>query len=267
MHVFHPPQMTNGIPPENFFLIADSANTTIAEGFLVPTYQPYLFPERPVSILLGVNAKGPGRDMLLGALLARSYQLRLQAAQQKARVFAQVNAQDAPMMSFYLDSGFLADDALDVVEIHMPNAKPNAPMGYNLSFSPLSTPAEQQTFLYRMNTYRLNALQPALLQRYMGMPHFIALSMTRGNEIVGEILFTGEGGAARLLGLYIMPNYRRLGLAKALIASGMKYLSDQGVSRFEGDIIRRNIAQCRLGQSCNATFVRTAYFYPGINYD
>ena len=267
MHVFHPPQATNGIPPENFFLVADSANITVAEGFLIHTYHPYLFHDRPINMYLNLNSKGPGRDMLLGALLARAYQLRMQTPQMKARVFTQVSAQDAPMMSFYMDSGFSADDALDVVELHAPNAKPNAPMGYDMGHVPLSTPAEQQTFLYRMNTYRLDVIQPALLQRYMSMPHFVALYMSRGREITGEIILTGEGGAAKLVGLYVMPNYRQMGLGKALIASGMRYLSEQGVTRFEGDIIRRNVAQCRLGQSCRATFIRTACFYPGINYE
>jgi GNAT superfamily N-acetyltransferase len=266
MRVFHPPQVTNGIPPENFFLIADSANVPVAEGFLIHTYHPYLFAERPINMFLSLRSKGPGQDMLLGALLARAHQLRSQTAQMKARVFAQVSAQDAPMMSFYLDSGFLADDALDVVEIHPPNAKPNAPMGYDMGHIPLSTPMEQQMLLYRMNTYRLDVLQQDLLLRYMSMPHFVALYMSRGREIVGEILLTGEGGAAKLIGLYVMPHYRRLGLGKSLVAAGMHYLSEQGVTHFEADIIRRNVAQCRLGQSCSATFIRTACFYPGINY-
>ena len=47
MHVFHPPQSVNGLPPENTFYVADSANMTVADGFLIPTYHPYLFPDRP----------------------------------------------------------------------------------------------------------------------------------------------------------------------------------------------------------------------------
>ncbi len=60
MRVFHPPQVTNGIPPENFFLIADSANVTVAEGFLIHTYHPYLFAERPINMYLSLRSKGPG---------------------------------------------------------------------------------------------------------------------------------------------------------------------------------------------------------------
>lgn len=267
MHVFHPPQTANGIPPENVFLIADSANMTVAEGFLVHTYHPYLFPERPINMFISVHSKGPGRDMLLGALLARAHQLRTQTPGLKARVFAQVSLRDAPMMSFYLDGGFQADDALDVVQLKMPNAKPSAPMGYDMGQIPLRNPIEQQAFLMRMNTYRMDVLQPPILQRYMAMPHFFALYIARGNEIAGEIIFTGDGSDAKIVGLYVMPKYRRLGLAKSMIAAGMKYLGEAGVRNVEADVIRRNIPQCALAKSCDATFKETAYFYPGLNYD
>ena len=267
MRVTHPAQAVNGIPPENVFLVSDSANMPVAEGFIVATYQPYLFPERPLNIYMNTKSKGPGRDMLLGALLARAQQLRLQTPHLHSRVFAQVAAQDMAMMSFYLDCGFLLDDALDVVEIFLPNAKPSAPMGYHMAAVPLSTDAERAAFLYRMNSYRMDIIQPQLLARYMSMQHFTALYISRGTDIVGEMILMGEGGAAKLIGLYVAPNYRRIGIAKCLIAAGMQQFAGRGVQHFESDIIRRSVEQGRLGQSCKAKFLRTACFFPGINYD
>ena len=171
------------------------------------------------------------------------------------------------MMAFYLESGFDATDALDVISLGVHNARPSAPMGYDMGFVPLNTPQEIQAFLMRMNAYRLDAWQPALLQRYMSLPHFFALYLCRGQDVVGEIAFTGEGQAAKLIGLYVSPNYRRLGMAKCLIAAGMKTLSERGVNHVECDVIRRNEMQRLLARSCSATFVRTACYYPGINYD
>lgn len=267
MHVFHPPQSVNGLPPENTFYVADSANMTVADGFLIPTYHPYLFPDRPINLFMSIRSKGPGRDMLMGALLARAQQLREQTPQWPARLFAQVSPQDTPMMAFYMESGFDANDALDVVALGVPNARPAAPMGYDMGYVPMSDPAEMQAFLMRMNTYRLDAWSTAMLQRYMSFPHFMALYMSRGPEVVGEIAFTGDGQAAKLIGLYVTPNYRRLGLAKSLIAAGMKILAEKGVNHVEADVIRRNEQQRLLAASCGATFVRTACYYPGMNYD
>jgi len=267
MHIIQPPQAVNGIPPENFFLVMDSANMPIANGFIDPSYRPSLFPERPICLYTSLRSNGPGLDLLLGAILARAYQLRKQYPQYKARLFAQVNALDAPMMSFYMDSGFQDIDQLDIVDINPPNAKPTAPMGFDMSFVPLSTPAELRAFLLRMNAHRLVALQYELMTRFMSLPHFVALYIARGQDIAGEIILTGEGEAASLIGLYVMPSYRRKGIGKSLIAAGMKYLSDHGVTRFQSDVIRHNAAQYGLAQICNATYVRTACFFPGINYD
>ncbi|MBE5800813.1 MAG: GNAT family N-acetyltransferase [Clostridiales bacterium] len=267
MRIFHPPQSVNGMLPENVFYIADSANQTVAEGFIIPTYHPYLFPEQPVNLYISIRSQGPGRDMLLGALLARVRQLHEQTANMPARVFAQVSPQDTSMMGFYLESGFDANDMLDVLQLGVPNARPAAPMGYELQYVPFRNQGEVTGFMNRMNTYRLNVLQPAVLQRYMSMPHFFALCMLRNGELVGEIAFTGEGQAAKLIGMYVVPSYRRMGLAKCMVAAGMKQLCEMGVTYVEADVIRRNVAQRMLARSCGATFVRTACFYPGLNYD
>ena len=56
-------------------------------------------------------------------------------------------------------------------------------------------------------------------------------------------------------------------MAKTLIAAGMKALSERGVNHVESDVIRRNDLQRMLSRSCNATFMRTVCYYPGINYD
>ena len=268
MTIFHPSQPMNGIPPENYFLVADSANITVAEGFLIQMFHPNLFPERPLNMFISIRSKGAaGQDMLLGALLAHAYQLHQKAQGMKTRVFSQVDVQDMSMLSFYTEGGFQPDDALDSYKLSAPNAKPNAPMGYSMGAVSLQTPQEQHAFLSRINSHRLDVLQFPLFQQYMTTPHFLALYFARGHDIVGEILFAGHGGMAKLISLYIVPNFRRIGLAKSMIAAGMRILEEQGVTHVEGDIIRRNVFHNMLKKSCDAAFLRTLHFYPGVNFD
>lgn len=266
MQVFHPPQSVNGLPPENVFYVADSANTTVAEGFLVHTFYPYLFPERPINMFISIRSQGPGRDMLLGALLARGQQLWAQTPQYPARLFAQVDPRDATLMAFYQESGFEADDRIDIVQLGMPNARPAAPMGYEMGYVPLSTTADAQALCQRMNAYRLDVWSLPALQAYMRYPHFLALYMNRGSELVGEIVFTGGGQAAKLLGLYVLPKYRKLGLGKALVASGMKLLQERGVTQVQSDVMLRNVPQGMLARSCHAVNIGTACLCPGVNF-
>ncbi|MFR5854132.1 MAG: hypothetical protein ACLUE8_07295 [Lachnospiraceae bacterium] len=65
----------------------------------------------------------------------------------------------------------------------------------------------------RMNAHRLMRWRRpgALVSAYMSPPHFFALSLPGTG--CGEIAFTGEGQAAKLIGLHVSPNYRRLGMA------------------------------------------------------
>lgn len=267
MRVYHPAQAYQGIPPENMFFVADESNQTIGQGYLIQTYQPYLFPERPVNLFLQMTGLESGRDVLLGALIARSYQLREQTMYLKSRLYTEVPAQDERKLLFFLDAGFKKDDQEDIVTLGAPMARPTAPMGFEMGEVPLDTPLEQSAFLARMNTYRISVLTAETLARYQAMPNFLALYLSRGPEIVGEILFSGTGANASLLGLYIMPSQRRRGLSKSLIAAGLKNLSERGVNHVDAAVMRRNVAQYQLARSCRSTFIRTSFYYPGINID
>lgn len=266
MNVFHPAQAINGIPPENVFYVSDSANQTVAQGYLIQTYHPYLFPERPINLFMNMQTQGPGRDMLMGALLARAVQLRESTPQYKARLYTQVNPQDAEMLRFYTENGFSNNDALDIVQIGVPNARQSC-MGYDIGFLPLSNLNEMNAFLMRMNTYRLNSWTPEMLSRYRACPHFMVLYVSYGRNIIAEAAFTGEGSRGKLLGLYVVPEHRQKGFAKMLISYGMGKLSERGVTYVEADVIRRNVMQTSLARSCGAILRRTACIYPGINYD
>ena len=267
MQVFHPSQAPNGLSPENYFLVADAAGQVAGEGYLIPTYHPYLFPDRPVNIFMNLRTSGHGQDMLMGALLARAQQIREQYPQHPARLFTQLSPQNTTLQAFYAENGFDESDGLDVVRLNMPDARAAAPMGYDMGFVPLTNTAEFSGFLSRMNSYRLNAWNAQLLKKYMSYPHFFALYLSRGGVIAGEAAFTGEGRAAKLIGLYVDPRFRQKGLAKCLIATGIKDLTAKGVVAVDADCIRRNELQCALAASCQATFVRTACLYPGLNYD
>ena len=267
MFVFHPQQPVNGVSPENCFYVADSTGQVLAEGLLFPNQYPLLFPDRPLNFFLSIRSHGVGDDMLLGALLARAQLIRDLNPGVRCRVFAQVDPQDMAQLALYMENGFDNTDALDVVQVGMPAARPNAPMGYDMGPVPFSSPAEKMAFLSRMNQYRMDAWTPEMLDKYMSYPHFFALYISRGTELVGEIAFTGDGQMAKLLGLYIHPNFQHLGLAQILIAAGLKILGEKGVNHVEADVIRRSEKQRKLAAACNCSFLRTACFYPGINLD
>lgn len=267
VQIYHPAQSVKGIAPENVFYVADSSGQPKGEAWILPSYHPNLFPERPLNIYMNINAADGWRDMLMGAILGRAQQIKDSNPDKKARLFSQVKPSEGALMNFYLENGFDQSDMLDVVRLGMPDMRAVAPMGYQITDTPINNSSEFHGLLGRINTYRLNAWSPQYMQNLMSFPHFFSISLIQGATIVGEAIFTGKDQSAKLMSIYIAPPYRRKGLAKCLIAYGMNRLYQNGVTAIDGDVIRRNSLQTRLAAACNATYVKTTCIYPGINYD
>ena len=267
MHIYHPQQNPYGLPSENVFCVADQNEKIVGDGFLIHTYHPYLFPERPTTIYLKIPESANGKDMLLGALLGRAQQIREENPEFVARVFTQLQPQERKLYDFFIESGFDKADALDTLEIYLPKVSFNLPNGYFIDKIPFTSPEDGMRFVQRMNAYRLDAFSMERLQRIMNSPNFCALYINQGGRIVGEIIFAGNGKVAKIEGLYVDINYRNYGLAKLLIATGMKTLMERGVTNFEGDIIRRSVLQCKLAASCGGKYLRTLCLFPGIDYN
>ena len=267
MHIFNPTESMNGVPCENMFCVADDSNITVANGYILQLYKQYIFPTCPVQFYLYMHAQNMGRDMLLGALIARASILREKHSNYPSRIFTQVNPSDASMLAFYQDAGFSLEDALDRISISVPNAKPSAPMGYTLGEVPLDTKKELDAFVNRMNLYRLGSWTPQQIMQYKSLPHFSALYISHGKDIVGEIMLAGEGDMAKVMGLYINSNYRHNGLAQNLLAAGMTRFQENGVTHFSCDVLRQNVTQCKLAQSCQAKFEETQFIYPSLRFE
>ncbi len=267
MRAIHPLESVNGLPPEDVFYAVNRANATVAEGYVVTTHHPYLFPERPLNLYLCVRFV-TGGDFILGALMGRVQQIHEQNLPVPMRVFAQATPQDAKLLDLYMGAGFDQNDGLDIVVLQMPDSPAGVVDNYRIDFTPLDHYQFEQSFLTQMNASRLLSWKMDQLRRYMHAPNFIALNMMdEYNRVIGGIAFSGQGDKATLLGLYVAPEYRQKGIAKRLIASGMQHLQKRGVTRVEAEIVRRCPQQRALAKSCHARMVRTAFLYPGINYD
>ena len=265
MRVYHPQTAYQGLPAENTFFVADDMDIQQGTGLVIPFYQPDMFPERPIHLYMQMDAPPSCQYMLFGALFARACQLKAQTPYLPARMYTQLAVNDARGIEFFLGNGFVLDDAEDLVRFSVPEGAGKLPMGCSVAHVPLRNEYEQQAFLYRMNRNRIAPADMMFLSECMQRPHFLALTIYRGEEVAGEVLLSGTGDRAMLAGLYIKTPYRRMGLGKALLQRGLALLRDEGVSQIEAVVLRRSAAQCAMARSLGAKFIRTTCFYPGIN--
>lgn len=265
MRVYHPTEPYQGLPAENVFLVSDDTGLQQGMGCIIPVYQPEVFPERPLNLYLQIDAPSAYHYVLLGALLARAYQLRSQTPNLPCRLYTQVAVHDGKGLEFFQSNGFQLDDAEDLVRMAVPANTTRLPMGCEVGAIPLRDHYEQQAMLQRMNYYRVSAMDSEFLGQCMQQPHFLALGVYRNGELIAETLLSGEGSRVFIGGLYVKSTYRRMGIAKGLLTQALAYMRNEGVTQADGLVLRRSPTQCGLAHAMGAAFIRTTCYYPGIN--
>ena len=265
MRVYHPLGAYQGLPQEDVFFVMDDMDIQQGTGYVMPFYQPDMFPQRPMHLYMQLEAPPSCQYMLFGALWARISQLRAQNPLIPTRLYTQLAVEDARSMEFFLTNGFVLDDAEDLVRFPVPEGDARTPMGLTFANIPLRNEFEQQAMLNRVNQSRIAPLDLNALGQCMQRPHFLALGIFRNDEPMGEVLLSGTGDRATLAALYIRSNYRRAGLGKALLTKALHMLRDEGVIQAEALVLRRSAAQCAMARSFGARFIRTTCFYPGVD--
>lgn len=267
MRVYHPQAPYQGNPVENVFCVADDMGNEVGIGYVMFMYQPHIFPERPINLYLQMDVQPQAQHMLLGALLAQALKVKAQMPGQRARIYTEARVDDAQRLEFLRHNGFQLDDAEDIVSLSNASLPAKLPMSLEFVAVPLNNEMEQNAFLMRMNAYRVAAITLGMLDVYARSQHFMALAVLKQGQPIAEMLLTGEGSKAYVIGLYVQPSFRRMGIAKAMAARAMEVMALEGATDFSALVLRRSPAQLALAKSFNARLIKTTAIYPGINVD
>ncbi len=266
MQITHPQAPYRGIPAEDMFFVSNDQQIQMGSGYLIPFVQRDLYPARPLNIYIEISAQHSARNMLFGALLARTEILLERYPDMKARIYAQLDTSDTDMQTFYQNCGFLMDDAEDMYYFILPyTAAGKIPMGVQYASVPLDTEQQQTAFLNRINAMRISPLTRDQLTLWRNQPGFLALGFYREGRPVSEILTSGNGVNASLIQVYTRSEFRGQGMASQLILQASSILRERGMTGMYAHIFRRNSAQVRLMQVLAAGFVRTVSFLPGAD--
>ena len=265
MHLTHPIAPYQGIAPEDCIFVTNDQMIEIGMGALTLFYQQEMYPEAPLHIYMQLDSQPAGRNLLLGALLARAEQLRAQHPQVKGRLYTQIAPENWELASFYTKSGFKMDDSEDLYHFPLPLWPAHPPVSCNYASAALRTPEEVQGFLNRMNQYRITPLDADFLGQCMQMEHFTAIGYYRGGNAVCEALLTGQGETVTLVSLYVRGDYRRQGFAKAILGAAADILRTRGVTQVSTRIFSRNQPQAALMRAAGGKKIRTLSILPGIS--
>lgn len=255
-----------GIPPQDYFVSRSRDFVPMGSGYIIPSIQEDLFPERPLQFYLHIDAQPSARCELLGALLARATQMREHFPPLKARLYANVPVNEQELLFFYKHNGFDTNDSIDEYSYQLFSAQvPQAPVGCEFASVPLVSIQEQQQFLQRLNQYRLTPITQDYLAMQMQLPYFMALGYYRGGQPVAELLVSGSRPeAAALVMVYVRPEARGRGIGKALTQSAGALLSQNGVRKMVAQVYASITPQVRLIRSLGGERNKIVAFLPSI---
>ncbi len=263
MRLSQPAAPFQGISPENVFFAADDRQVQLGMGFAVPFMQAEMYPARPLQVYVQIDAQPSARNLLLGALLGRTEQIRAAYPHLKGRIYAQLQPTDWEMLNFYSRGGFSNTDSEEEYLFPLQDLPPRAPMGCQFASVPLQTIQEQHAFITRLNAYRLTPVTHDYLILQMQQPCFMALGYYRGGQPLAEMMMTGSGPESiALVTIYVRAEYRRRGTAKSLLAAAAALVREQGAKQAVTHIYSRCEAQAGLLRSLGGTRRRTVAILP-----
>lgn len=266
MRLSHPTAPYQGIPPQDVFFVANDRYVQMGVGFVVLSMNTEMYPDRPLEIYLYIEAQPSARDLLLGALLGRAEQMRAMFPGMPGRIYTELSSGDWEMLNFYSRNGFASADAQEEYVMPMPLSPAQTPMGCQLASVPLASPQEQHAFLQRVNAYRMTPISHDFLTLQMQQPYFMALGFYRSGQPVSEMIMTGASPEnSALVMIYTKGEFRRKGIARALILSAAQLLRERETQQIVTQIYSRSAAQMGLVKAFGGTRRRIVTILPSID--
>ena len=105
MRLSHPTAPYQGIPPQDVFFVANDRYVQMGLGFVIPTMNTEMYPDKPLEIYLYIEAQPSARDLLLGALLGRAEQMRARFPGVPAGILGHSEGGAVALLAAAADSG------------------------------------------------------------------------------------------------------------------------------------------------------------------
>lgn len=263
MQVTHPQEPFMNVPPEDVFVAVNELGVQAGYGYVMYQYQPIVYPDRPVNIFFTMDCTPEAEYLIFGALVARARQLRQQNPGEAARMYTSVTPGDTRKMNFYLHNGLTIGNTEDLVRLQLPlDAGPDS---FNCAFAatPLNTVQEQSELIDRFNRNGINYITLPYLQLLRANPHFVALGLKYGPNLVGECVVSGRGdGTAELAAIYITPDHQRRDLGKKLLQRALAICAHEGVTDVRARIMSASQPQVRLMRAFGAEILDQTLLFP-----
>ena len=268
MKIVNPPYTQDGTDPSNVFYALDDFDTPMGMGYVLPQYQPDIYPDSPLNFFFQIKVDGQQDDaryMLLGAIMAKAGEYVRQSDATGARLYTQLESNDHAEQAFYTQNGFDLNDEDCWMGLEIPYGDGQIPMSMMAQPIPLQTYEEQYKLLERLWMNGIQYVNEDYLNRLQHMPHFLTLGLYRQTSLIGEVIMAGQGQDCEVVAIYMRGDQRGQGFAKALLHRAMAFMASEGVTRITARVMTRSVPQARLAAAFNGRPFKVETVFPGIN--
>ncbi|GHU74744.1 hypothetical protein AGMMS49992_17100 [Clostridia bacterium] len=266
MHIEMGHTAMSGAPRENIFVATDNNGQRIGMAAVVEFVNHQLLPDRPLNYYLLIEGFTRARDMLFGAAFTKAMILRRKRPELPARIYASCSPRDPERLMFFTEQGLVNDDAEVIVRgiLQQDGHAPKPPVGCRLAYTSLDTSEQCEKLLARINPYSATRHAQDWLAKAQQNPVFASMGILEEDEILGEVIVSGYGPEGQILMLYTQPQYRRRGVARALIAGAQTYLMQESCRSVTAQVWLRNHPAVEFFRAAGFTQTAQAVLYPGI---
>jgi ribosomal protein S18 acetylase RimI-like enzyme len=231
--------------PQNIFCAVDADGQIIGAGHIVPDQTWFVIEQedKPTDFVYKLNLDisinedlTPPENVpqdLLECLLTRAKEIRGQYPDKKIRVAHNIPSEETEEMDFYLSKGFDTQRTHLVMKRDLTEEIPDYPLSANFNIKrwEMALPAEEEQYLAaeaRSDDYGVSWSLNHLKWTKRGQ-EWDTFTVFNGDEVVGSVMTWGLGkDRSATENIFVVPEYRRLGVAKAVITESLKFLRDKG---------------------------------------
>jgi ribosomal protein S18 acetylase RimI-like enzyme len=169
---------------------------------------------------------------LIDALLARAKEIRKDYPEKRIRVINYIASDNNEQIDSYLSKGFAVYTTSLVMKRDLTEEIPEQPCSNNVKIINWKMTTEEDLKKYYNTDYKCSngAAWSINMVRWMrNAPEWVTFAAFSGDELIGSVmtwLITEDRNATE--NIFVLPQWRRKGVAKAFITEALKYLKSKG---------------------------------------
>ena len=256
-----------GTQKENIFIAQNQHGETLGVLLVYSYFDQDIEPEHPHNLqfyfhaIEGKELNEAIKDKLLENAFERAEKIKHEEKQNKTRVYACYLKDQQEKIDYFLQRGFAHDEGMLIIERHSsaPLPEVSVPAEIAMRSWKLDTDTDQHQFITtHRQIFPRHAYSSEKLSELKASPGWENFTAFHNAEIAGNIMvfISPENSKIGIIeDLFVLPEWRRRGIARYLLHTALAYFQKQGIERVQLELWSANKNAWRLYQKFGFTEV------------